>query len=805
MNQSIPILKIGGKPVRGAYGISYSIGGTDSPSTLTVDYVNESGVYEWPEFNTKNPVKIKFDNIEFSGFPVRAETRRSANGGKTFQVKYIDTSNILDKIYIGLKGKYGPGFTTKFSGELHDVILVGDEIDPCENRNETEIPDPCAPDCESPSGTSRQPYNCIEERLIKILEVNYSFNDLRYAVSNRVKFGNFPVDVDDSYRAKYTGTLRSVLKSWCDDYGLTFYWDASTNSVFFVDLKTGININDENIVNAACEISDYNESRSIEDNVEFGNITYFGGEGDRRDYECQINPTQRITLKQITLKDLFIDEKGNVARWLNNIYGAGYDGETLISRFESACALSYYSTVLRDLTFFYNVYDIEDVTKARAAIGTRMTPLGNLTIRKVLDKDAVDPKEKTAFQILVQRMSADEGKDFLERGGYFIIADYDQNVHDKILNLERGLAEQFIGRYWFDRFGGGRYYSFSAPEGTPQYYENGNEFSLPFFDDLPEGAEAASYYMDNVLPVDETGRTRGSFILLDRQATWVPARESEPVEKLMEDIGKIEMTIESFEDIGAFNFIGEGQAIFKVFPKPETFSFENLPEGINSQDAQNVNVPTTAADYSTVYGLRSAECRRWRIKTKSTNFVIEFPTQAHIIGNNTVDGYVILASRANFVSRHSVILPKLEYVLGNVGEQSSKSVGLSINYRDATQNVLSVIQRLQDGSCGYDEAQILQILQDYNSRFFSHADFEKITKTYEIIGLPARRVTVRDGLESLSIAIGDNGCTSTISFSNLPRTPKSEQLALNDFDKDRYYKLDRIDAIRNRAKDYYKR
>src|SRR5690606_25130126 len=115
---------------------------------------------------------------------------------------------------------------------------------------------------------------------------------------------------------------------------------------------------------------------------------------------------------------------------------------------------------------------------------------------------------------------------------------------------------------------------------------------------------------------------------------------SEPIEKLMEDIGKIEMTIESFEDIGAFNFIGEGQAIFKVFPKPETFSFENLPEGINSQDAQNVNVPTTTADYSTVYGLRSAECRKWKIKTKSTNFVIEFPTQAHIIGNNTVDGYV---------------------------------------------------------------------------------------------------------------------------------------------------------------------
>lgn len=805
MNQTIPILKIGGVPVTGAYGIDFSIGGSDNPSTLNLTLVNESGKYNWPNFNTNNPVKIEFGPIKFSGYAVDAGTSDSSNGGKIFNIKYIDTSNILDRIYIGLKGKMGPGFTSKTFGQFNNVILVGDEVDPCENRNINEVADPCAPDCEAENGTTRQPFNCVEERLTKILDVSYSFNDLKNAVSGRVKFGNFPVSITDDYKDRHTGTLRSVLKSWCQAYALVFYWDASTNSVNFVDLKTGIVIDDSAIVQGNCQIQSQNERRSIEDNIEYGNIAYFGGEGERREYSCEINASQRRTLSQITLKDLFVDPKGNVANWFENIYGKGEDGEDAVSRFESSCALAYYSTELRDLVYLYNVYDIENPQKARDAIDKKMLALGNLSIKKVLESISEDGQEKAAYRILVSRMSATEAKDFIDRKGYFIVAEYDENLHKKITGIEEGAAQDFIGRYWFDAFPGGRHYSLSAPDGGVELIENGNEFSLDFLDKLPGGAESAHYYLDNVLPVDETGNARGSFILLDRPGVWSPPTKSEEITKVLKDVSDIEMTMETFEDVGGFNFIGKNQVIFRVYPKPDTFIFQNYSEGINSLDAKNTSASTELNGVNVAYGLVSAECRRWRLKTKSANFLIEFPSQAHLLGNNLVDGYQVIAQRENFNTNQTVILPKLEYVLGNVKAQSSKSVGLSINYRDATQNILSAIQRLEDGSCGYDEARILQLLQNFNSRFFSHNDFVKITKSYTLSGLPTRNVSVKDGLESFQIRVGSAGCTTDISFSNLPKTPKADELAIRDFDRDNLINPDKIQAGVNHSKKYYKK
>ncbi len=299
---TIPNILIDGKNVY-PYGVDFSEGGAE-PSLITLQFVSKDGKFSLPERNSTKVSKIKIgDFVSIDAHVVSVSTSSRPQGGTIATIKYADSSILLDKIVIGLKGVHGPGFGTSFFGNSsQNLILVGTQVDPCENLGDSPV-DPCAPECQEKEG-ERDSFDCVKEKILKILQVDYSFTELKGAISGRIGFGSFPTAINSSYRASYTGTLREVLQNWCNDFGIGFYWQ--DNSIYFYDKSNGITINTKGLDNGQNVIST-SEEFSIENSVDQIKSVYFGAEGEVRDYSCSSSSSKRLTLSPITLYDLLAD------------------------------------------------------------------------------------------------------------------------------------------------------------------------------------------------------------------------------------------------------------------------------------------------------------------------------------------------------------------------------------------------------------------------------------------------------------------------------------------------------------------
>jgi hypothetical protein len=280
MKADFPSIKISGITKK-VYSADLSGGGSE-PSTLRLSFIWGKEDYN---LNTKSEIVVRIGNFyTFKGHAISFSTKESVTSGKTCELTLVDTSVILDKIYVGLKGKDGgplpnilkqnttqvalPGninlnnylktssvtpslVSNKVSnlsiyravGDFSNMIFVGDYIDPCGNLENDSEKDKCDP-CTS-NTTPNNSLDCQKSRGFSKLDVDYKFSDLiqeasRYGVNFNNTFSS-PVD----YRAQYTGTLREVLNNWCQDFGFSFYWKNDT--VIFFDLSRGININDSTI------------------------------------------------------------------------------------------------------------------------------------------------------------------------------------------------------------------------------------------------------------------------------------------------------------------------------------------------------------------------------------------------------------------------------------------------------------------------------------------------------------------------------------------------------------------------------
>lgn len=799
--RSIPRVEVGGvnMPI---YSLDFSGGGQEK-SEVTIQFVNRNGTYQIPERNGQNLVSIRIGNFfDFTGYCVTATLNNQVQGGNTLTVKYTDTSTILDFYHVGLKGVHGPGFTTTATGTFSNMILVGTQVDPCQDLPVNKT-DPCAPACSDEGGNSAAPiFDCIKERSLKILEVSYTFNDLRNAAQSiGVRFNNFP-PINNNYRANYTGRLREVIKSWCEDYGLTFYW--SDSSVNFVDLKVGVSINDSGL-DTGSNLRTKSVSYSIEGNTTIGNIAYFGAEGETRSYSCSANTSKRFVLTPITLYDLFYDSAtsggGASGRFLRSVYGTSQPMNYL----QAACAMSYYSVDYRDLFFFYNVYGITGPEQAQAWIddpsNLPMVALGNVTPTVVLTAPGVlvpgagdiphSDKER-AFMSLVNRMSAKESRLFFKNKGYFIIADYNEALHEKITTMEKELSENFIGKYWIRKAADGNLYSFDAPDATVQYYSYGSEIAFPFLQYLPDAVQNGSDFLESIIDADEGSTTHSKFLLMERSAMWVPSSNSRELELFLEEVSNFQMEIIGAEDVNESNIIKPGQVIIKVYPKPDDFEFtQEAVNQTNPFDAKNVNLPGTINGVVTAYGLYSASCSIYRLKMPAAQIRVFTPSQSQNDFGTQYPGYGVFANGNNIEMNTEVTLPKAEFVLGNVPGMNPKSVALDINFRDATQNLVNYV----NDSCGYNSAKIQASLNNFNARTFSDAQVEQETRNYEISGIPEKKFNMTDGLQSFQIRYGADGVVTTLTFSNIPKVPRSDNLNMNDFEIQQ--------SQMNKAKNYF--
>lgn len=798
MIKLVPNIILDGQIVN-PYSVDFTSGGNDV-SKLSLTFVDRTGDYDLTnrfQRNSNRIISISIGNFfKFSGYIVGTDASQRSSGGSILKVDLSDSSIILDKYFIGLKGVYGAGFSTIASGTFSNIILVGKQVDPCVNLP-PNAPDPCAPFCGD--SETQETFNCQEEKAMKILEVNYSFPELKSAVAGVVKFGSFPAGVNTQYRSNYTGNLRDVLKSWCQDFGIDFYWE--NNAIYFFDARLGRQINTSNIdVQTVISTS---QSFSIEGNYTLGNLVYFGGEGEKREYSCtRDSNSKRFTLRPITIYDILEDNTDSNGNPGYAFLTRNYDphlyrlGNATRSLFDSI-VLSYYSDVIRDLYQLFEVEGLDSVLNMIAFINNPskkpIPALGGLRPRKIFysPKPGLPVQDNlyaNVYKTLVSRMTPNEAVDFDKRGGYFIVADYNKERHDLFLNFENKLAEDLVGKYWFRGGVDGENYSFDAPDASPTFYSNGSEIQFPFLDALPVDIVRSSDFITESLAIDDPtnpDKTHGKFLIVERTPAWVPNKTSDSIQRIIQELVPYSMEVVGSEDINGENFLDAGQVFIKVLPRPKGLDlkiYNHQKEENNPFDAKNVGRRGEVGGIISGYGLLSSLTTSFVLKTPASSVKIFMPSQAGKRFGTEYGGYTVFANGQQFTNNITRIIPKAEFILGSVPASTDKDVGLQIQYRDATQNLVDLFANNGD-TCGYNKAKILGLLQNFNSRYYTPASVERETRSYTIFGIPEFRFTALDGLQSFTLNYEDSGVTTTLSFSNLPEAKPSEAIVLEEFKK----------------------
>ena len=551
------------------YSISLDIGFSDGGSTLTVLCVNEKGIYDKPQPSWTNRINIKVGDLNFQGFLVGWKKNNSVPQ-KTLELRYKDTSCLLDKVYIGLHKRHGLntqasasynntlgiGYNGITNNDNLNLIILGREMHPCDVNNDGVITDqdgsnkdwcdPC-PDCPP----DKYEFRCDGLNDLKIFEVKYLFSDLL-----RVLGIPIPVKVAQrtSYYRDYYGKLRDVLSHWCDDFGYTFYWNFSASTlasgIKLVDRSVPISIN---FTPGDCEVTELYDGESIENCFAQGTISYYAREGQTKSYTC--SGVIYSNLNCMRIRELY-----NPENYDNFVVGLKWR--------ELAAGLSYYSSAMRDSMFWFNYYGILDASKAKEKIfnialdsnpsyfqlnkAKQLNELGNMKIYQVITKqddgslfDRCSALVGDAIAPYTQR-SKDLKRDDNNPSYYFFVAEYHDEVASTSLNYDTRLAEEFMGKFWirrgdFNTCGGmsgnsrTKTVSVQGINGeSANFIAQGTQGWYPEFSGYghEEGSPIDSFIIDTkVAPEpdsDQLIKTTKAFILLERQAKWYPNKSDLP-------------------------------------------------------------------------------------------------------------------------------------------------------------------------------------------------------------------------------------------------------------------------------------
>lgn len=833
---NVPYITIDGvrTPV---YSIEFSNEGSSGPSSLSVSFVNKDGIYNWPDISTDSISKISIGSFfNFEGYCVSA-TKSNSPTGKILNVKYVDTSVLLDKSFVGLKGVHGAGFTTESIGSnyYYRTILLGEQVDPCKDLEESHE-DPCAPQSDTGSSVGQENaekvIKCQEQRLIKILDVVYTFNDLLGAIGALgIRLNNIPKEYGE-YFGRHTGSLRDVLNSWCQEYGITFFWK---DGIHFVDLKSGININDS-IEGSECSILDSSETRTIEGNRASAAINYFGLDGFVNKYDSRLNGGLRLSLRPILIGDLFVDkETGELNSFIKKYYGD-------IINFTKCCILSKYSPASRDLFVLNNLYQFTDWNslkfseikevpnnnKYMSLIGIELVDHDNsvYSVRSEDDKKFISIHLSEYKDMLLKQSKVDGDADWFAAKCF-----YSEDVHQKFISLEKYIADEFMGRYWVRHFNK-RGYSFSAPGGSAEFIPDPSSSVFQFSRDIPSAVLKLNKYLKELFDegeqLDSRGRTsarlsdynQGGIVLVERKSPFYPESLSPKfveIEKRLQSehfnfVDGFTPNVPLPEDGGSwdekylFRKRGERYPVIKLFKtyrkNSVKITLDWVASGPHPVEKDNVNIPITIGNFSSTYGLNSSICSAFRFKIENYNIRLSEDNQLSTLSDmfiytpvqNDLDnydfgfqkpGFTVVAEKNGSLS-YSVLVNKLERVLADFSKDSSNyknAIGMDVVFRDATQYLNKVLQK-NETTCGYNEKEIERLLREFTSYFSAPSQIVKNIKSYTIGGVPNFEISVVDGLDSFSITLSaDGGLITQLSYSNQPKIKKSESLLIKDFER----------------------
>jgi hypothetical protein len=259
----------------GIYAANCEIGFSRGPTKITLNIVSESGFYYGVTPNVYNaPYNINFNGHIFSGMYLYSYEKQKSAEQSIMTADFIDSSLILDKIYIGLLNRQGrqyvdihmltgfftvrcpqesQGYSTGISGIAYravDYITVNEG-------------------CYFKKGEDGGGYIILGSEYFPanqcdVPRVDYNFSELCSAMSYfGINHQLDEFDLNPLYRQEYVGTLREVLNNWGADFAFEFFVESGV--LKGIDLQTPINVND---IQTFAETNEYVNSVSCGESLE---------------------------------------------------------------------------------------------------------------------------------------------------------------------------------------------------------------------------------------------------------------------------------------------------------------------------------------------------------------------------------------------------------------------------------------------------------------------------------------------------------------------------------------------------------
>jgi hypothetical protein len=836
MKTSFPNITIEGVRKK-IYSIDLSGGGSEA-AQLKISFISRAGEADSYALNTSELKTIVIGNFyTFKGYIVSCSERQSVSSGITCELTLVDESVILDKLWVGLKGKHGGSpapllkkanltpaqnassinfakvsnitlqasnsntnindlkiFLTKGNFPINNLILVGNAIDPCQNYEDENPKDPCDPCSSTEAGASN--FNCEKSRALDILNVNYTFADLILEASRRVKFKQtFSSSI--SYRADYTGSLREVLNNWCKDYGYSFYWDPKESAVDFIDLKSGINILDDHNF-GQCRLEEKIISRSIEGVTKNANIAYFGSNGDIKPYTCSstqgdTSDTPRTVLLQPLSLEKLADGNGPLLNqyltrenFIRCIAARRADpSDNLRDGFVWKEILGYTNPVKVELGYHSLLgFDI----KAVCYEGTTSSQVSD-----GLDFQACKNLYNASFNDTTIFTGDGEAKRLKDAGAYFILV---SKRTQSVKKFEEGVINNFCGRYWAAATNASDE-SVSAPDGNIRSVQSitkktgaGNNNKWSFI--LPEinimhplikngNIGIIRESQPNITTTETLTETTTTidaqgenYIILDRPPSWIIHPESEDQR---EDTKYLGFRSVGAEQVGSFNLDSTIYDVLLV-PSYEGQSGNSLTVTSSTVEHPNENGSTFGISSSTTTKVNFQYASSMAsIKRIGSQISVIMPTSKTYRAKKS-------RQRTTFGGEVNikVLVPKLEILIAdsNVSPQSAydEFVSFNVNPIDITDNDISKFVRTSKG-CVIDSAAVFTYADSIMSNLNINQMKAKRTISYSVLGLPSVSYTPLDGLTSFSVRLDQSGTKTSLSFSDVLPVSISDNLKKN--------------------------
>jgi len=238
----------------GIYAANCEIGFSRGPTKISINIVNEGGNFKQIAPNVvSSPYDINFNGHIFSGMHLYSYEKQKSAGQSTMTANFIDSSLVLDKIYVGLLNRQGRQFT--------DVHLINGSFTvrcPQESQGGATGISGIAyravdyittnDGCYFKKGADGGGYIILGSEYFplsqcEVPKVDYNFSELCSAMSYfgiNHELNGF--DLNPLYRQEYVGTLREVLNNWAADFAFEFFYE--NNTLKGINLQEPINVFD---------------------------------------------------------------------------------------------------------------------------------------------------------------------------------------------------------------------------------------------------------------------------------------------------------------------------------------------------------------------------------------------------------------------------------------------------------------------------------------------------------------------------------------------------------------------------------